>query len=221
MVDLIFAEAAFASLASEYKVRKQLAEQLVVRWKWASSTVFTLTPMSLERRGYAPGRLLKQKPPETNDCIEYGFDQDGRISVERQHNEFGFSETFQKHSDTLIESVHYDYKPDKNPINIEFVVLEDGKAKRSVCSAMNGCSIEEYEWTDSLLTTVVQFTAERVGNETPALLRNYIAECEYDGAGVLQRITRSFYDQTDETTIDSVTTPFERVGKRIRRRMYG
>ena len=61
MVDLVFAEAAFASLASEYEVRKQLAEQLVVQWKWASSTVFALTPMSLERRGYAPGRLLSTR----------------------------------------------------------------------------------------------------------------------------------------------------------------
>lgn len=222
MIELDFAEAAFATLASEYHSRKQLAEQQVVEWKWASWHVFDQKPLALERCGYAPGRMLKQKPAETNDCIEYGFDHERRILVERQHTEFiGFYETFRKWSETLIESVHYDYAPDKKPINIEFVELKEGKAVRSISSAVNGCSIERYIWTGSQLTTVHQVTAERVDSETPELLPNYIATCEYDASGVLQRITRSFYDRTDESQVVSVTTPFERIGKRIRRKMYG
>jgi len=221
MIDLAFSEAAFASLAPEYESRKKLAEQLVVEWKWASWKVHSLEPLYLERCGYAPGRILKKKPECTDNRVEYGFDQAGRIAVERQHRQFGFYETFQKHSDTIIESAHYDYGTGNKPIKITFVTVEDDKAVRSVSSAVNGCCIEEYTWTNSLLTTVVQFTAERVGNETPVLLRNYVAECEYDDSGRLQRIKRSFYDPDDQSTIISVTTPFERVGKRIRRKLYG
>lgn len=222
MIELDFTEAAFATLASEYHSRKQLAEQQVVEWKWASWRVFYQKPLELERGGYAPGRMLKQKPSETNNCVEYGFDHERRILVERRYTEgVGFYEIFLKWSETLIESAVYDCAPDKKPINIEFVELVEGKAVRSISSAVNGCSIERYIWTGLQLTTVHQDTKERVNSETPELLPNYIAKCEYDDAGVLQRITRSFYDRTDASQIVSVTTPFERIGKRIRRKMYG
>jgi len=220
MIELSFAEFAFAALATEFDLRKKIAEQQVVKWKWASSHVFDPKPLYLERNGYAPGRMLKQKPSEANGCVEYGFDVRRRIAVERSYNEVGFYETFLKWSETLIESAHYDCGPDKDPINVEFIEVEAGKVVRSISSAVNGCCIENYHWMGSQLVAVHQATAERTDSGTPKPVLNCIIKCEYSDSGVLQRITRSFCDRTAESRIASVTTPFERVGNRIRRKMY-
>lgn len=218
MINLDTTEAAFAVLATEYDSRKQLAEQQVEEWKWATWHVFDPKPLYQERTGYAPGRLLKKEPSEKLNCMEYGFDQEGRIVVARQYSDFGFYETFYQWSACLIESAHFDCAADKKPLKIELVKLKDGKAVRSVSSGANGCCVETYAWTGSQVTTIHQSTEWRVADETPELKPNYVAVCEHDDAEVLQRISREWFDGTPAMLVVREDVPFERVGKRIRRR---
>lgn len=218
MLELSITETAFAGLAAEYHSRKELAEQQVVEWKWESWHMFNPKPLYFERSGHAPGRPLKLKPTDKNNRIEYGLDEERRIVVTRQYNQFGFYETFYKYAPRWIESAHFDCHAAKEPINIELVELEEGKAVSATSSAVNGCSTETYERTGTQVTTIHQATAERIADKTPELLPNYVAACEYDDAGKLQRVTRTWFDRSPAMLVISTDTPVERVGKGIRRR---
>jgi hypothetical protein len=212
------AEVAFSKLGVEYFARKKISEGAVSEWKWASWCWFEVQPLYFERHGWAPGRTLRQTPTKRDGRVECGFDEMGRLAVERQYNEFGFYETFYDWSAKPIEVAHFDYSPEKKPINIILVEMDHERAVASFTSAIRGFTREEYKWVGPLVHEVDVHYAKRDNGKLSALRPWHIAKAQYDDAGVLQRVELVWPLAPPERPKPTVELMFERRGTRIWRR---
>jgi hypothetical protein len=218
-VDLVArAESGFSMLGDEYLSRKEFSERTVCDWKWASWCWFELRPLHFERHGWAPGRTLRQAPTNRNGRVECGFDRMGRVAVERQYNEHGFYETFYDWSAEPIEVTHYDYSPEKKPINLVLVEMDGDRAVTSFKSAIRGFIREEYSWVGAKVREVNVFHAKRDDGTLSPLRRWHTAKAHYDEAGILQRVELLWPPAPPERPEESVELMFERRGKRIYRK---
>jgi hypothetical protein len=211
-------ESAFASLGSEYSFRKKLAEKAVQKWHWATFTMFDPRPLYFERAGFGPGRRLKQAPSNRYGRAYYGTDEKGRITVERDFNEFGFYETFYNWASDLVEVTHFDYASDKKPINFTIVCLNENRALSSNTAAIGSYSEEEYQWDGELVSQVILRQARREQGSLEEIQHWYTAKATYDHQGVLQKLELHWPPDPPKRAEPSIEVMFERRGKRIYRR---
>ena len=211
-------ESAFASLAGEYSFRKKLAEKSVREWRWATFTWFDLRPLYFERAGYAPGRRLRQAPANRYGRAYYGLDEEERITVERDFNEFGFYETFYNWASDPVEVAHFDYSPDKKPINLMIVRRVENRPISSSTAAINSYIHEDYQWDGELVSHVVRRVAPREHGSLQDLRHWYTAEATYGNKGVILRVELHWPPAPPERTDPIVEVMFERRGNRIYRR---
>jgi hypothetical protein len=218
-VDLVArTESGFAALGSEYRTRKERAEAVVCDWKWAKWSWFDPRPLYLERHGSAPGRQLRQHPVSPRSGVSCGLDRSGRVTVERQFNEFGFYETFYDWSAEPLEVAHFDYSAEKRPINLLIVLMEAGRAVASFVAAIYGFTREEYRWDGPLVREVDVYHAEREDGHLPPLQRWHTAKAQYTGKGVLERVEIVWPPSHSDRPDEVAKVVFERRGKRIFRR---
>jgi hypothetical protein len=181
-------EAAFAALAGEYRARKKAAEDAVCAWKWAKASWFDPRPLYLERHGWRPGRSLRAAPANPRNHCCCGLDRSGRVMVERDFNEIGFSETFYHWSSDSVVAAHYDHSNDKKPINLLVVHMESGRAIASYHAATGGFGAEEYHWVGSDVVEVKELHAKRIDGKLSPLQPYRTARAEYDAKGTLERV---------------------------------
>ena len=210
------AESAFSVLRDEYRLRKGLAERAVNEWQWATSSWFDVRPLYFERNGWPRGRRLRKVPPDPNGRIECGLDRLGRVVVERQHNEFGFYETFYNWATDPLEVAHFDYSPEKAPINLLVVHMDgDGRAVTSNVAAIRGHTQEAYRWDGSLVREVNVAHGERANGHLAPLLPLHKARARYDERGVVQRVELLWPPSPPTRIEDTVELMFERRGARL------
>ena len=210
-------ESAFESLASEYPFRKKLAENQVLEWHWATFTWFDLRPLHFERCGIRPGRRLRRAPADRYGRNYYGLDQKGRVVVERDFNEFGFYETFYNWNCHSVEVVHFDYGPEKKPINFMMVRYSENRPTSSSTSAIASYQYENYRWNGDLISQVDLHVAERRQGSLEKLRLWHTAHATYDDKRVLQRVELHWPTDLQRDANDSAEVKFERRGKRIYR----
>lgn len=101
------------SAATDYATRKQRAKDAVVRWAWATGPLFSIVPFQAERRRGPTPRPLKSAPAKKTGSWQFGFEEDGRLRVIREHTDQrgGAYETFIDWDDASATFVRYDYDP--------------------------------------------------------------------------------------------------------------
>jgi hypothetical protein len=176
-----------------------------------------IQPLHFEQHGFAPGRRLKQEPADRRNRVACGFDSDGRVVVERQFNEFGCYETFYAWAAASVEAAHFDYTPEKMPINLLRARISNGRIVASDAAAINGYSREEYRWDGGLVREVrVQHARREDGVLAPLRLWNTV-RAFYNEDGVLQRVDLLWPASVVGRADDLVEIMFERRGKKIYR----
>ncbi|MFZ1101338.1 MAG: hypothetical protein WAN86_00380 [Hyphomicrobiaceae bacterium] len=218
-------EAAFAKLGREYRARKAAAEKAVSDWQWATFCRLDIRPLHFERNGIKPGRPLRQEPSGRRNYVAYGLDREGRVVVERQHNEQGFYETFCVWGSRSLESAHFDYyvepsrrghgSASKMPINLLRASMTDGRIVAADLAGAGGYTREEYRWEGGLVREVRVLGALRQGGVLPPLRPSHTARAHYDDGGVLQCVDRVWPAVVVGRPEDLVEIMFERRGKTI------
>jgi hypothetical protein len=211
-------ERAFTHLSDEYKFRKALSEKSVQEWRWSTSPRFDPRPLHFERMGHAPGRQLRREPPDRNGRVCCGIDEQNRVVVEMEFNEFGFYETFYNWTTRPVQAAHYDYAPEKKAINLLFVDFVDGRAVSSETSAIHGFSREQYEWSGDRVVTVLRDHAKRECGRLDPVARQHVTTIEYDADGKVLRIVDKWPPSPLTGPTEVAELIFERRGRKIYRR---
>ena len=104
------------------ELRKQL-EALVTRWEWATGCKYGFQPYSTQLAGHMYwGKTLKTAPADPTDHYEFGFDDEGRLLIERCHSKSnGLQEEFIIWGERFVRS--YSYRAGK---------IEDHCSRRSI-----------------------------------------------------------------------------------------
>jgi hypothetical protein len=71
----------FAGLRRQYAAIRQKCMIAVKEWRWATESMFALTPFFCERQGVKAGRWLDQPPRNKSGHTSHGFDADGQTVV--------------------------------------------------------------------------------------------------------------------------------------------
>lgn len=207
-------DAAFAVLASEYRLRKALAERAVRDWRWATSSWFDLRPLYFESNGWPHGRAVRHQPAHREGCVCCGFDSTGRVVVERQFNRFGCYETFFNWDTTPVEAAHFDYAREKKPINLLVVWIEAQRPMQSAVAAIHGYTHETYVWGSHGVTEIRVTNVNRKDGTLSALDLSQLVKASYGDDGTLTKVERVWL-AADSTLGDITEVMFERRGKRI------
>lgn len=178
--------ARLARAAAEYQALKQKAESSVVRWTWATDSVYSLKPgFDARIHGFSEGRKLEREPAKRAYHFQYGFDAAGRLVVARLHGQWDghFTEDFFIHHDDGVEEWSYGPHPRfKNPRGVGRFTSLDGRVVGYENLNADGRSVAEaYEYDGDRLTTLV-----RIG-VNPAFQNTF--RHEYDPDGALSTIT--------------------------------
>jgi hypothetical protein len=177
-----------AEAQERYGALKADAEASVVRWQWATFAIHSYKPADFEISKMKKGRPLPAEPsPPKSGAHGYGFDDEGRVVVERQQTEFPGRcyETFLVHEPDGIASFHYSYDPKKRWINAEWLATgaPGVVACHSVYERGNAISVE-YEYDDG--GRMVR--CRRRGTNQPYGDLDDAHELEYDGTGQIVRV---------------------------------
>jgi len=211
-------ESAFAKLASEYRSRKRLCEGTVRDWRWATWSWFDPRPLYFERHGFTPGRRLRQAPADKYGYVCCGFDEFGRVTVEREFNKFGFYESFYNWTADAIQVAHFDYAPDKKPINLLVVRIVGSRAISSSVAATHGHEREDYHWDGDQVRQVDVSHARREQGHLEDLKPLHTARARYNEKGLVQRVELVWPASPPAQLEEIIELMFERRGKKIYRR---
>lgn len=183
------AEAAFRAMGKQYHARKKAAESLVVRWVWSKRYLFSIQPMHAETSDCSYGRPLAKAPTQKKDHFETGYDEAGRVVVERQYAERGRYETFYDWSADPIEVAHYNYDSAKEPINmLHAYVRKDGCIVETYMAARYGFAKKKYVWLDGLVRTIEYSHADRTGNKLAKIKRELDYMLTYKANGSVAKV---------------------------------
>ena len=147
-------EAWFARAESEGPELRIGAANSVQDWKWSKWWLWNPQPFWFERGNYARGKPFKQAPesPEYHHFCT-GFDELGRVSVERQYSEIErqgkrwFGETVFVHAPGMVFQAEYDHSPEKELKAARVHWLEEGQAKLSGHMTRRKTWFEEFDWS--------------------------------------------------------------------------
>lgn len=146
-----------SAATSEYAARKARAQAAVKTRAWATGELFSIVPYWLERRsGFVPKRL-KAAPAKRAGQAEFGFDQEGRLRVIREHaNSRGHAyETFVDWDDEGATSVRYDYDPKyKVASNVARLFVDDGRPTKYLLQSHRGPVRETYHYKGDRLVRI-------------------------------------------------------------------
>jgi hypothetical protein len=208
---LATAQKRFARLAGQYRARKAQAESLVRSWSWATKEVWHINPLYFEMNGERPGRRLNKKPAG-RAFYSFGFDDSGRMVVQRRHNEFGCYETFYDWSKDPVEIAHFDYDKSKKPINLCLAKYVDGRLVQTATSAI----VESYAWAGPHLTRIQIRVAERVGKVWQKLEDYQVVKPSYDSDGSVQRVVIDWLPRPPHVTKLHTEVVFQRRDKPVK-----
>lgn len=202
----------FARARDEYTPRKRAAEAAVIRWEWATGATRSLAPFHFERSGFAPGKPLTAPPVHPGqDHHAYGFDDAGRLLVERNHAGIvrngarTYYETFYEHLPDRVDAVAYHHDPSKEVVNVQRARWEAGQLAVLASRAQAGARTERYTYENGRL---VQITAE--GEQwAPSRTWRHVDTLQYDAHGGLVRIERAWSGELG----DSVQTLYRRLAE--------
>ncbi|MCA9610247.1 MAG: hypothetical protein KC619_31845 [Myxococcales bacterium] len=147
---------AFAAAANQHDALLARSEGSVVRWAWSRGPLHEPEPLYFERHRQPRGRALRRAPKGAppNGTFSYGFDEEARLRVVRQHAKVGGSETFHEHAPGAMRSAHY-AAPDGRLVHVRRWTLDEtGNVVEMRSHATGGRGIERYAYADGRLVSV-------------------------------------------------------------------
>jgi hypothetical protein len=127
-----------------------------VRWEWYSDDAYDLRPYWYERNRYRRGRRLERRPTLSEDVVQYGFDDAGRVVVRREFSGFlGGRLTFEAtrtYLDGAIEEVGVD--GDGTNVYVHRYLFDDDLLHTFIFTARHGQGREEYGYTVGRVTSI-------------------------------------------------------------------
>ncbi len=107
--------------------------------------------MWYERNRWKEGTILKVPPTRPNGYYEYGYDSNGKLLVARNHvssepDRCWYYETFYIYIQAIIESAHFHYNPEKEPINLSRSIYQGNQITLWESCAKRGIMRERYRW---------------------------------------------------------------------------
>jgi hypothetical protein len=150
----------FQQLAEEYSSLKLQCEAGVKVWRLATSSLADPRPFYYERNRVKPGRFLKIAPANPGGKHEYGYDDLGRVMVERMYVDttvdwgVRYYENFYTYQGDIIESAYFSYHSRKDPINCKRSTYLDGKIILWEFQVKRSSFRERYYWRDDKVTLI-------------------------------------------------------------------
>jgi hypothetical protein len=130
------------------------AARAVTRWEWSSSLPrYELDPLYFLDDSSRRGAGSKKRPASTKHRHLYGFDDAGRLRVERNHTEFDdqLYEQFFLYGDDEITTLLFDYGVEKNPIRAAVLTLTATLPSTVASRARHGGHVQVFETSDGLI----------------------------------------------------------------------
>nr|WP_293241817.1 hypothetical protein [Panacagrimonas sp.] len=178
---------------------------------WFEGPHHAPTPLALQRMGIEPAPPMRREPApgaRAHAC-RYGLGSDGRIRVEQHFTEFveRAYEEFWEYADEEIRTSRYDhYEPDKDPINVQTVLLaRAGEMRRPealIRYAQHGVALEAYEYDPArphLLRRVHAAASEHDPASPQHRWMTTIDDIHHAADGALLRIVRTWDTGSSET----------------------
>lgn len=175
----------FCEAQKNYKSIKKDTEQQVVKWFWATDSIFSLEPFYFEENHFPKGKLHKDEPLKKENQYQYGIDTNNEIVVERQFTGVKdlFYEIFYIRKDDRIDSYRFDYSVEKEIENVELFIYEHSILTMSYAFYKDGWIKYIYIYNKGKLSTK---TMQRIyqNKEVPDRIFDY----HYDEIGILKAI---------------------------------
>jgi len=161
---------------------------------WSRAPVYSAAPFGIEREyRRSPGRLLGKAPKRLAASLCSRLDGMQRVVCIHDYvsDKGARYEEYWEHGLNTIRTTLYDYyEPANNVINVQTVVLEDGKPQAFLRYARAGTLVEIYRYGEHGVATIFSRALEHAAPAARAIFtRDDIA---YDGAAKVNRIVRTW-----------------------------
>lgn len=195
----------FRGAVADYGRLKQECEARVVRWQWATFSIYHPKPFYYERERIPRGRKLAGRPENLKSGThEYGIDEAGRIVVVREYGGIDGPkyEEFFAFGDGMVEGVRFDWRRPNNAapvvqtVNVTRQRLDRGRIVSLDTFAMFGRSAEVYEYGDGG-ERITRVRGSYESREDEGRGHHYVDELGYDPAGRLSRVRREYPPQKE------------------------
>lgn len=194
-------ELRFKKAQENYPSLKKEIESKVVRWFWASNSIFTLNPFWFEQNRYPKGKILKEEPTKNREYAHlYGVNAQNEIIVNREMTSFkeNFYEAFYFRAENEILSYHFDYGKEKKLINVKkYTYKNDRLVAIYSFFEKNGYWIEHFVYENEKLIRKEWQGVDNYGKNFNRTM-NY----DYDEIGQLKTIKEDdyiWYQKPDKT----------------------
>jgi hypothetical protein len=184
----------FEQAGRRYPLLAREADVQVTKDAWSRSPAYSALPFGVEREyRRSPGRLLAKAPKRVAASLCNRLDGMQRVVCIHDYvsDEGARYEEYWEHDPNTIRTTLYDYyEPAKNVINVQTVVLANGRPQAFLRYARAGTFVEIYRYGENGLEMIFSRTLEHQSAAAFAIFtRDDIA---YDGAGAVNRIVRSW-----------------------------
>lgn len=172
-----------------YPELKRECERRVVRWEWGTFVLHSLEPAYFEIHKVRPGTKLRGEPTEPTSGVHgYGFDDAGRLVVERQLTEFPgkYYETFYLWESAEIARFHYHYDPRKPWINVAWLSFDEAGRVRAIDTVYARGNYISDTYTYDREGRLLEL--ERRGTNPPYGDLHDYRDVEYDEIGRIARV---------------------------------
>jgi hypothetical protein len=209
----------FQQLAEEYSSLKLQCEAGVKVWRWATSSLSDPRPFYYERNRHKPGRFLKIAPPNIGGKHEYGYDDLGRVIVERMYVDttvdwgVRYYENFYRYQGSIVESAYFSYHSQKDPINYKRSTYLDGKIILWEFQVKRSSFRERYHWKENKVTLIeverIDFKNPNIFEEPKPYEKIYP---KYNSSGLIEELT--LYQDYHSTLAQEAITLYRRLDRK-------
>ncbi len=183
----------FTSAEDYYAALKAATEGRVRQWEWASGARHSIEPAWFERHDRVPAAALDRQPERVEEgWRHYGFDEKGRLVVERHYvgvvypegRAFQESFYFQDGDDTYV--FHFRPTPENRPISVSRARRVGDRVTILSRRAAQGVSTEKFVYEGDRLTRIDCFRSLEESSDVPQSTLVF----EYDAAGRIAQIEK-------------------------------
>lgn len=176
-------EARLYKADGRYKTLKKNAMSEATRFEWSERPRYTERPLSLERGGRKPGRLLKEEPVYKYDMYRSGLAKDGRVMFEECYGREGVVNVkFWEYDGARVDTAYFVLFQSSPAVNVTSTFYKDGHPTGQISYATGGLSVEVYESEEGLITKAHLWAKQHESSEGRDVFQLiYTDEISYSG----------------------------------------
>ena len=156
----------YRSAGKQYAKLNRQCEGQVVRWRWATGSMFELQPFYFERNRFKRGRWLKSEPKRKKGQYLYGYDDQDNVVIVRQYVKppRQFYAIFYLYRNGTVESVRFDYAKKRSPLTVSRCLYRRGRIASYELYGWGGHTKEQYEYDDDRIVRIRSWYREFYGD---------------------------------------------------------